>query len=162
MPLTQDAVPGIKIGPILKCLRPVSNLYKIDRGYSWRQIWEVRALPNQAFSLFGRQTMGTLYKFKCPKCRYSAEVSGGDDMGMYATTTTIMCKTCKELLDVTTSKQPYPETLNPPEPSFTPWVRRTIQCTKSASHEVERWKFPGPCPKCGKTMKQGEITCCWD
>lgn len=44
--------------------------------------------------------MGSHDQFTCTACDYSAEVSGGDDVGMMVLTTTIACETCKKLYDV--------------------------------------------------------------
>lgn len=51
--------------------------------------------------------MGACYDFSCPNCGYSAQVSGGDDFGFHVVTTTIVCETCRELLDVGIG--PYPQ-----------------------------------------------------
>lgn len=106
--------------------------------------------------------MGTWYEFKCPGCGYAAEVSGGDDVGMNSVTTTIACKTCKKLLDVVISEEPWAVTLSEPGLPLNPDFQRTIRCKKSARHKVERWTFPGPCPNCGTMMEQGEMIACWD
>ncbi len=106
--------------------------------------------------------MGTLYEFKCPECGYSAEVSGDDDVGMGAVTTTIACKTCKKLLDVVISEEPWLVTLGEPGLSWDPDFQPKIQCKKSARHNLQRWTFPGACPKCGTMMERGEMTARWD
>lgn len=111
---------------------------------------------------FGRQTVGTLYEFKCPACGYSAEVSGGDDVGMQSVTTTIVCKTCKKLMDVVISEDPWAVTLDEPGLPLRPDFQPSIRCKKSARHKVERWTLPGPCPKCGTLMEQGEMVALWD
>ncbi len=48
--------------------------------------------------------MGEIYKFTCPQCGYSAEVSGDVDCGYISVTTTILCKECTTLYDVEIGK----------------------------------------------------------
>lgn len=109
-----------------------------------------------------RQEVGTLSEFTCPECGYSAEVSGGDDVGMSVVTTTISCKTCKKLLDVVISEEPWLVTLDEPGLPLRPDFEPKLRCKKSARHEVERWTFPGARPRCGTMMEQGEGMVLWD
>jgi len=97
--------------------------------------------------------MGIHYLFECKSCGYSCEVSGGDDCGMIARTTTIICYKCKELHDVVTSEKPWEEQVVEVE---------TLKCPKSKRHKAKKWEHPGPCPKCGQIMKRGVETCLWD
>jgi hypothetical protein len=48
--------------------------------------------------------MGQMRTFRCTSCDHSAEVSGGNDAGMSATTTTILCEDCHLLMDVVTGR----------------------------------------------------------
>lgn len=99
--------------------------------------------------------MGTMYRFWCPGCRYRAQVSGGDDAGLLVRTTTISCDDCHKLYDIETRKvvvtaqtridRSYP-----------------VQCPKDPRHTVHLWRHPGPCPRCGETMEQGEMVMLWD
>ncbi|MBX3276442.1 MAG: hypothetical protein KF868_00430 [Acidobacteria bacterium] len=97
--------------------------------------------------------MGTSYEFECPACGYTAAVSGDDDAGMICNTTTIVCRTCRKLYDATIILRSF----DSPEHQEIP-----IRCPKSKKHAVERWKHPGPCPKCGAQMNRGEACCDWD
>jgi Zn finger protein HypA/HybF involved in hydrogenase expression len=107
--------------------------------------------------------MGTLYEFKCPACGYSAEVSGGDDVGMNAVTTTVSCKTCKKLFDAVISQEPWAVvTFDEPGRLLDPGFKVEIYCNKSRRHKVESWTFPGPCPRCGTIMEKGQMLCKWD
>lgn len=101
-------------------------------------------------------TLGALHDFRCPSCGYSAEVSGGPDIGEASRTVTISCATCKELHDVVVSEEPWKE---PPDlaPERPPCPR-----TRARTHATSVWNDPGPCPRCGSTMRRGEMTVLWD
>jgi ribosomal protein S27AE len=43
--------------------------------------------------------MGRTYLFECPKCGYSAKVSGQEDRGFTLCIQTIVCRDCKKLYD---------------------------------------------------------------
>jgi hypothetical protein len=88
--------------------------------------------------------MGTWIRHFCSQCDYEAIVSGGDDVGMAAATTTIHCYSCKEISDVVTTEEPWLATDKD-------WVPTDFHCTQSASHRVELWV--GQCPKCSNTME---------
>jgi len=95
--------------------------------------------------------MGNIYEFKCPKCHYAVEVSGGDDCGMVSATTTILCKECKKLYDVMIGSAPLNEN------SYS-----TPICPEKRGHTVRRWTYPDVCPKCGAMIKKGELVLLWD
>lgn len=46
--------------------------------------------------------MGIRKTYKCNKCSYSAEISGGVDRGFTVKTNTMLCEQCKEVIDVIT------------------------------------------------------------
>ena len=100
--------------------------------------------------------MGLWIEFRCKSCGYEAMVSGRDDMGEIADTTTILCEDCEELYDVITfrrTKLPEEESrLGPIEP----------ECPKAAGHAFRRWEDPDACPKCGNPMTHGEKWTIWD
>jgi hypothetical protein len=96
--------------------------------------------------------MGALFAFRCPDCGYRAEVSGGDDAGMIASTTTVTCSECRKLYDITTGW--HAETAHRKQPKF--------RCPKGADHHIERWKAGGPCPVCGAAMRNDGETLLWD
>ncbi len=113
--------------------------------------------------------MGCHYQFICNQCNYEAVVSGGDDEGRESHTTTISCQDCGELFDVVTSEQPWDESAGLSD--------EELVCPRSARadadgdedtdrsnprHVVRRWKFPGPCPKCGEAMTMGLDRVMWD
>jgi hypothetical protein len=43
--------------------------------------------------------MGRTYLFECPKCEYSARVSGREDRGFTVCVQTIVCRDCRRLYD---------------------------------------------------------------
>ena len=51
--------------------------------------------------------MGTRYRYFCRKCLYEAFVSGGNDVGMTAATSTVRCYDCKEIKDVVAIEEPW-------------------------------------------------------
>lgn len=97
--------------------------------------------------------MGTSYQFRCPECRYEAEVSGGTDAGMRCTTVTIHCLTCQELYDEV-------ETVVGDEtPVFEP---QKVRCPRNARHRWVKWAAPGPCPRCNSVLQRGPEVAFWD
>ena len=103
-----------------------------------------------------QRLMGALFKFECPSCGYSAEVSGGADRGFFAATQTISCKDCKRLYDVGVAR------IDGPDSSLDSNRLRVPQCPQSELHRVKEWKGPGPCPACGSRMAKQEATILWD
>ncbi|NVM01571.1 MAG: hypothetical protein HWN67_04515 [Candidatus Helarchaeota archaeon] len=100
--------------------------------------------------------MGISYKFTCDGCGYNQVVTGGKDRGLVRIGMTINCNTCKELYDIFL-KEENPSIIFSPD-----WNPPTVYCPKSNDHAVDFWNHPGPCPKCGKTMRKGEGVIEWD
>ena len=100
--------------------------------------------------------MGTIYAFRCPRCAYTAEVSGGPDCGFSVGTVTISCATCRKLRDVVVTHEPWK---NPPDP-----VPEHPRCTSSRTrvHHTVLWRDPGPCPRCALMMVNDGETLLWD
>jgi hypothetical protein len=107
--------------------------------------------------------MAQIRQYRCPKCDYRAEVSGGEDRGLEIYTQTIVCKDCRELRDVPVRKFELPEDKHKiyPDPQATPlvsaWVkfkagelRRAAQPDAPAAqfaHLGHYWKpVPLKCP----------------
>ena len=99
--------------------------------------------------------MGMLLDWTCSRCGYAAEVSGGDDVGMAVATTTIVCRGCRNLYDVVTSREPWLE-----KPAD--WEARLRSPTRIRWHVVEPWTGPGACPRCGATIEPGRVVAMWD
>ena len=49
--------------------------------------------------------VGKAYHFECPQCHYRAKVSGGVDSGIHCEVQTLVCRDCRELMDVFTKVQ---------------------------------------------------------
>jgi hypothetical protein len=98
--------------------------------------------------------MGTRYTFTC-HCGYRATVAGDFDIGDNGTTTTIACSTCKKLVDV---RLPAPF----PQPTDSAINLKPDGCPRGRNHAWRVWTYPGPCPRCGATMKLGEMLSLWD
>ena len=97
--------------------------------------------------------MATLYQFTCPTCPYTAEISGGEDVGMEILTTTIVCLDCRELFDMPSGwTEPFAGR-KPPK----------IVCPNARKHRVLPWIAGGNCPQCGDQMVKSEFpNICWD
>ena len=93
--------------------------------------------------------MGATYRFSCPSCAYTAEVSGQPDFGMVAATTTIACKDCRELYDAVDGE--FGQHTQP------------LLCPQNPSHRVTEWTHPGSCPRCGHGLARDEQSAVlWD
>jgi len=99
--------------------------------------------------------MGMNVDFICPACGLKGHVSGGDDYGMIAATTTIYCVPCDNLQDAEVEENVLAE----------PPVRTEPHCAKHKHHRIKLWNRDEPCPRCGKALlqvdEQGEVTM-WD
>lgn len=99
--------------------------------------------------------MGMRVEFICPACGLKGLVSGGEDCGMVAATTTIYCETCETLQDALVSEVPFDTAPRQIEP----------RCEKRKSHRIQVWNRDQPCPRCGQALlKEDEagITLMWD
>jgi len=101
----------------------------------------------------GVDNMGAIYRFFCPTCGYSSEVSGGDDCGFVSATKTIQCDKCQIIRDVETSRTPWDEK------SIKPISK--LKCPK-CRRKVKEWDGE-QCPKCnGKMQRDEEFLIMWD
>ena len=125
--------------------------------------------------------MGKTFHFECPWCQYRAQVSGGADEGVHCELQTIICRDCRELMDVPTRlRQREPEKAMAHRPNafrsrfelppvvlrngsfhqlnsvIRPlvWQEFKLSCPKDTRHFVEPWKDPGRCPRCGNYMEK--------
>ena len=86
-------------------------------------------------------------------------VSGGYSYSMSGPTVTIACKTCRDLFDVKLwanedAQRVYDEAVKAGTPV---WELDTVpRCPTRKSHVVGIWFDPGPCPRCGTLMTQGD------
>ncbi|TET37261.1 MAG: hypothetical protein E3J72_06365 [Planctomycetota bacterium] len=103
--------------------------------------------------------MGSAYKFVCGKCGYNATASGGKDRGFIAEVETMICRNCKELVDVTIGLAD----------EMSGKIEKRIgedigKCPKCKSSDVEPWDPEAkPCPRCQNHMEQSEeVIIMWD
>jgi hypothetical protein len=120
--------------------------------------------------------MGRTYHFECPYCQYRAKVSGGADSGLHCEVQTVVCRDCRELLDVFIKlrrpadfkpKIKFPGCFRPEVPpvvlrdgsgkSRLVWEKFSPRCPVDAKHVVESWKDPGRCPRCGNFMEKNGL-----
>ena len=97
--------------------------------------------------------MVRLYKFHCDICDYEAIVSGENGRNEISGGLTILCEDCKELYEIEDHG------------SFTIKKRTTYKqprCPESFSHRSRVWSYPGVCPRCGKSIRKGELVVSWD
>jgi len=101
--------------------------------------------------------MGTLFEFRCNKCDYTAEVSGGKDCGMVAVVRTMVCRNCRELVDVTIGRRGREGLTGDAD-----YDRGIGICPRCNGAEVTSWGRSRPCPRCDGKMRKGESTVLWD
>ncbi len=73
--------------------------------------------------------MGQARRFRCPKCDYSAVVSGGEDRGINLFVQTVQCVDCRELMDVPIRKFEMPKSKDRlfPDPKAKPLIASWIK-----------------------------------
>lgn len=120
--------------------------------------------------------MGRTYHFECPLCHYRADISGGTDSGVHCEIQTVKCHDCRELYDVFTKlRRRADDPGKPPKfpgffrPEIPPvilrdgknprlvWQKFVPSCPVEPKHQVEAWKDPGRCPRCGNFMEKNGI-----
>ena len=126
--------------------------------------------------------VGRTYHFECPYCHYRVKVSGGADSGVHCEVQAVVCRDCRELLDVfikvrrcegAAEKIKFPAFFRPEIPPVIlrdgsasrrlVWHQLQPACPVEAKHFLEAWKDPGRCPRCGNFMeKNGLPTQIWD
>jgi len=126
--------------------------------------------------------MGRTYYFECSYCHYRAKISGGTDSGVHCEVQTIVCRDCRELLDVFTKVRrragareaiKFPGFFRPEIPPVIlrdgksgarlVWQEFILACPVVSKHAVEAWNDPGRCPRCGNFMeKAGLPVRLWD
>ena len=126
--------------------------------------------------------MGRTYHFECPCCQYRAKISGGADCGIHCEVQTVLCRDCRELMDVFTKVRrradagtavKFPAFFRPEIPPVIlrdgskggrlVWQKFKPACPAGPGHLVEIWNDPGRCPRCGNFMaKDGLPFRRWD
>ena len=126
--------------------------------------------------------MGRTFRFECPYCQYRANISGGADSGVHCEVQTVVCRDCRELLDVFTKVRrwegvsqaiKFPGFFRPEIPPAIisggttgqrwVWEKCKPACPVEPKHQVELWQAPGRCPRCGTFLeKNGRPFKLWD
>jgi hypothetical protein len=101
--------------------------------------------------------MGALYEFTCAKCGYSANVSGGRDVGMDAVVRTMICEDCLDLVDVLIGRWGKDGPTGDPE-----YDKALGRCPACEGRRLEVWKKGRPCPGCSEAMAKGRDIMLWD
>jgi hypothetical protein len=91
--------------------------------------------------------VGSHYEFTCAGCGYTAEVSGGRDVGMFAVVRTMTCSQCKILVDVLIGRAGKDGPTG--DPVFDKDLNLCPECKSSA---VRPWSNRRFCPRCRKKM----------
>jgi Zn finger protein HypA/HybF involved in hydrogenase expression len=106
--------------------------------------------PGRGLSWLGGVTLGTRHTFRCARCEYEAEASGGKDYGMAAILfDTMVCTRCRELVDVVIGTAC--EDMELPE-DVKRQLGRCPECHRKRS--LEPWPKSRPCPQCGGRMRK--------
>jgi hypothetical protein len=126
--------------------------------------------------------VGRTYLFECSYCHYRAKISGGADSGVHCEVQTVVCRDCRELLDVfikvrrraeASGAIRFPGFFRPEIPPVVlrggsaagrlVWQKFQPACPAGSKHFVEIWNDPGRCPRCGNFMeKNGFPAKIWD
>lgn len=101
-----------------------------------------------------RNRMGSTYNYTCTGCGYSANVSGGRDVGFVVKIQTRFCTTCDELVDCVTEI----------------WagdgeIERSVvigACHKCKTQVTQDWNEGDPCPRCNAEFGAPSLYCDWD
>lgn len=120
--------------------------------------------------------MGKTYHFECPYCQYRANISGGADSGVHCEVQTVVCRDCRELIDVfikvrrradASSAIKFPGFFRPEIPPVVllegpagarlMWQTFSPACPAGSKHFVEMWNDPGRCPRCGCFMEKNGL-----
>lgn len=100
--------------------------------------------------------MGTINEYRCSKCDYSAQVSGGTDCGFEVYTKTVYCGDCAELVDVVTA---FTDSESK-HIGYDAEIGLCPECCKGK--HLADWNDGDPCPKCRGKMEEGDYKMMWD
>lgn len=126
------------------------------------------------------QIMGRSYLFECGKCGYRAAVTGGRAEGRALKVQSIRCRDCRAVYDCVLAlrstinkplQNPFtelPEELRPtvmqainrlpaPGPTSWEWTQFELSCPEDSTHQIEPWKRPWRCPRCGAYMDRSAL-----
>ena len=108
--------------------------------------------------------MGIASIYSCPQCGYQSDtVSSGYDVGMSSHVVGVSCETCKQLYSVVLPGKPWDADMDAMRQLVASGrLPKGARGPKSKKHHVKAWSHPGPCPRCGTTLRQEEGVMCWD
>ncbi len=106
--------------------------------------------------------MGMTATYKCQSCGLSAKVSGGRDVGKYASTQTVWCAHCREIQDVMVRHQAgfgrrckfcdaMPNIRRAPDTDIDKAIvlhDDTPRCFTCGTQRLQAWNSKDPCPAC--------------
>ena len=102
--------------------------------------------------------MGTLKRFDCPACGYSACVSGGLDYGFMTVVQTMICEDCRDVVDVLVGQMGHVGPTGDPE-----YDARLNLCPECRGIRLSAWVNERPCPRCAEPMTESsEPVANWD
>lgn len=96
--------------------------------------------------------MGSTYTYTCTGCGYSANVSGGRDVGFVVKSQTGFCTTCNELVDYVTE-------------ICDGEIEKCVvigACHNCNAQVTQDWNESDPCPRCGGKFSAPSLYCDWD
>lgn len=103
--------------------------------------------------------MGTHCTFTCCGCGYAEDISGGEDLGMFARTRTAVCPACRRLVDVVVA---FNESHLSRYPEERGKLDRCPHCGGTELALLAESPEAIACPRCGKPMRKGAISAFWD
>lgn len=91
--------------------------------------------------------MGTSYHFECPECGEMLTSSEGKDRGFIAVILPMICKDCKDVVQVLIGREGIDGPSGDPE-----YDKKLNICPQCEGKNLIKWKKSHPCPKCGTRM----------
>lgn len=90
--------------------------------------------------------MGSIVLYRCPRCRFQAQLLSA---GYQATYRPMLCGGCRQLVNVLEALSPRIQRLAPPE------LRAVVGCCPVCrSTDLTAWDdVNAPCPRCGTPME---------
>jgi hypothetical protein len=108
--------------------------------------------------------VGFASDYHCSACGYSVdEMVSGYSVGMASHVVGVSCYDCKELRVAQIPGHPAgPGAFEARSAIELGQVPAGVRCPKSVRHRVAVWEAPGPCPRCGKPLDEGDQMMMWD
>ena len=108
--------------------------------------------------------MGSAADYTCPQCGYHVEhMVSGYDVGMASHVVGVSCDDCRALRVARVPGKPSDASARAAAAAVAAGhVPAGVRCPHSARHHLTVWTAPGPCPRCGTTLRQGKNVVLWD